>query len=955
MLLTNKLVVCAQAYQAPSPATLPASPIYPRIRTAVGPDTLERAAPSRPFASLPPLGPVEPLPPDDIPDVDLPTGIAARRAEELYPLDSGVTRGRVPTIRQTFTQAAQRQFKAQLNEKDPRILAKLSQPYGKDNLTQCYTSEAAFRHVLLPLWWSGFLYQDVASWEALTRAYYPAKVLDDLLTAYSDVDFTDLKGFPPGWETESEVNQDRVAMATAAAMLFNGSIADLVRWIGGPHVNEHLDKAEIVGRIQRSGAPATTVQHVSRILTSGIPNACNASGTEANFKAYYSYGNHSTVDEVPEKTYKALVKDNKKGYTLLLDERFALFALHCHLTPQGIVDLNTKHKNPRPIFDSSFHPEVWAQAINDLASKDTEPPLTFAGAELGFMIWLYNLRITYPDLEIYIADDDISGAYRRMKYHPNLMALHASIQCGYLVINTGGTFGDNTSPSNFDPLALSRRFVSRYVWMNDPNVVERMSPSLPPITTVPADPTVQYVQADADGLNRGVLDANGERLPPSFDMHVDDSLYADIDQFLARTVCSSVAGLELVFGNFDDIRVPKPLSDDKFESVYTHIRRLVGRLFNSRNMTVGILPYKLEQLRDLLLEWKDKRKFQLLELARLLGILENHTRYARWARYWFFALQNGVRAILLGRFHFIKRTYPESKKIRAWTAHLPANLLGRIDVLLSRDKAQLLWSTRQHFPITADIRESLDYLLHYVTSSDSPWEVPLGLIVPREPHFASRGDASHVGGGAYSPELRFWLEIAWSKPIIKGATRIKPGNPGYIHINTLEFIVLILQLAAINVRLESTSPDVLKSFFPQGVVPNIPVWFGETDNTASKSWENRATASSRQAQGLVAVYAELLRTTLVQTMCEHIAGELNVIADSISRSDFSLPVSVRWQKLFLKHPSLGTYDFFQPSPDLLQLLTLQLFSKSRPVPLVLPPVLGHFLPAGSITSSSVVL
>jgi hypothetical protein len=54
--------------------------------------------------------------------------------------------------------------------------------------------------------------------------------------------------------------------------------------------------------------------------------------------------------------------------------------------------------------------------------KDNEPPLTFAGAELGFMIWLYNLRITYPSLEIYIADDDISGAFRLMRYHPNCMA-----------------------------------------------------------------------------------------------------------------------------------------------------------------------------------------------------------------------------------------------------------------------------------------------------------------------------------------------------------------------------------------------------------------------------------------------------------------------------------------------------------------------------------------------------
>ena len=138
--------------------------------------------------------------------------------------------------------------------------------------------------------------------------------------------------------------------------------------------------------------------------------------------------------------------------------------LHCHLTPQGVVDLNTVHKNPRPIFDSTFRPYPWCSAINDRTSKDNEPRLTFASAELGFMTWLYNLRITYPDVEIYIADDDVSGAFRLMKYHPNLMALHTSIQAGYAVVNTGGTFGDNTSPSNFDPIGLARRIRASALW-----------------------------------------------------------------------------------------------------------------------------------------------------------------------------------------------------------------------------------------------------------------------------------------------------------------------------------------------------------------------------------------------------------------------------------------------------------------------------------------------------------
>jgi hypothetical protein len=53
------------------------------------------------------------------------------------------------------------------------------------------------------------------------------------------------------------------------------------------------------------------------------------------------------VDAAPDKTYKAMVKDNKKGYTILFDERHLIpYLPHTHLTPQGLVDLDTPYKNP---------------------------------------------------------------------------------------------------------------------------------------------------------------------------------------------------------------------------------------------------------------------------------------------------------------------------------------------------------------------------------------------------------------------------------------------------------------------------------------------------------------------------------------------------------------------------------------------------------------------------------
>ena len=351
------------------------------------------------------------LPEDEVPDKDLRPELSQRRAQERYPLDSPVLPETNTTLRTVFTQAYQADFKRKLGQLDPRIVAKLEQPFGKDNLRQVFRSEAALRHVLLPLWKSGFMVGQVADWDSLTAAYYPAKVLADLLDDYGDVPFFGIRGYDPLWDTTTDVDPQRVAMATAGLLHFNGSVADLVRWIGGPHVGEHRDHENTFTTLRESGVPAQTISHLKRIFESGIPAYCNADSTEDNFEAYYRYGNHSTVLEEPEKTYKAMVKDYRKGYTLLFDPRAALLVLHCHLTPQGVVDLNTPHKNPRPIFDSSFRPHPWCFAINDWTNKSNEPELTFASAEMGFMIWLYNLRISYPNEELYIADDDISGAF----------------------------------------------------------------------------------------------------------------------------------------------------------------------------------------------------------------------------------------------------------------------------------------------------------------------------------------------------------------------------------------------------------------------------------------------------------------------------------------------------------------------------------------------------------------
>jgi hypothetical protein len=257
-----------------------------------------------------------------------------------------------------------------------------------------------------------------------------------------------------------------VAQVSAALLHFDGDAAALVRWMGGTHVGEHRDTHGILDYL-RGKISNETLVNLARIYKHGILAECNAEASEHNFQAFFRYGNHITVHDEPEKTLEALTKDYKHGYVMVLDPRSLRIILNCHVTPIGVIAVVKPFKNPRLIFDSTFRPEPWCMVTNDWTTIQTEPPITFRPAFSGFLQYLYNLCISFLDLELYLGDDDVSGAFRHLKYHPNLVGMHASFQAGYGVLNTGGTFGGCTTPPNWNTVARARQELAQYLWWED--------------------------------------------------------------------------------------------------------------------------------------------------------------------------------------------------------------------------------------------------------------------------------------------------------------------------------------------------------------------------------------------------------------------------------------------------------------------------------------------------------
>jgi len=80
-----------------------------------------------------------------------------------------------------------------LESVSPRVQALVNQPFGKENLLQCFKSEAHFSHVLIPLWKSGYL--PTAAWDILETASLEAATLMTLIRDVQDLDFAQLQGF----------------------------------------------------------------------------------------------------------------------------------------------------------------------------------------------------------------------------------------------------------------------------------------------------------------------------------------------------------------------------------------------------------------------------------------------------------------------------------------------------------------------------------------------------------------------------------------------------------------------------------------------------------------------------------------------------------------------------------------------------------------------------------------
>jgi len=482
----------------------------------------------------------------DLTAFDLPSPAPAvlRRLQLYHPDDATFTPDAIiPKKAKSywpFNQSNKARFEADL---PTRTQVMLNSSFGKDNISQSFYVTPIFRHVLITVFRSALLTNEDAS--CLLRASPFALRLHNLIHRYDGVDFREIKGFPPDWLKFQPMEPRYQAQLAACTLHFDFDLSIVQRFVGGMHTSEHLDADQMETKLDGIVPPHVLHQFLLT-LRRGAPNLCNAESTPENQAAFFEYGNHRSVLENHAVMLKTIKKEAHKGYILVFPVQLLEFIIHAHRTPQGIVDIDHPYRKPRPVFDSTHRPQPWCRAINDHLDNHNEPQLEFPVALMRYAVYIWNLRISYPRQDLLLGDDDVSGAFRRVKNAPNLLALHIYVIGEFMVGSTGQTFGDTTCPPNYESFALARSHLARHLWYQ-PDIIARFHKALDidiELAAAPPDHVVQtFAQANPDNIHHGVFDHHGERISPIYSAHVDDTLYADVPSLILRTIAASIIAL----------------------------------------------------------------------------------------------------------------------------------------------------------------------------------------------------------------------------------------------------------------------------------------------------------------------------------------------------------------------------------------------------------------------------
>jgi hypothetical protein len=721
----------------------------------------------------------------------------------------------------------------------------------------------------------------------------------------------------------SPIDESRVQLMACAFLRFNCDYGDLIRWLEGPYTDYHRDWEATFQELEQvrhctpaKGFPTPDYPRAFQACTQGVPLKGNYI---SNFTSCYHRAvaplsadltkNAEAVDE-------QLRKEEKLSYHVILPRFLWQFFPGLFLS---IFRIAYRWGDPKPRLcvdpSTKISPHdtgnVNRNIPNPGVDEDKNSTIHYGSAFERYLTWIWNLRITYPDEDILQMTDDISAAFHRVLYHPDMGPAFATVWRDYLIIPVSAIFGAKDSPANYMLRGELRSHFANF--MNIPP--EAFDLDLVRRLILPEPPTVSDVEsfaaAHADELNPGIKvapDGEPERRQPVF---VDDAGNAHIHKWFLDLVAASVYSAYVLYGRpEEDPHRPPCINPDKWTEHVSHCMQFLGYFIDTRKMIVAWPLPKREKLIILLEEFftatDNNQACTPHSISRLLGLLRHAAPVAPMGTQRSLRLQFALNDLLVKA--------PGYKALRRWyqrkQVRLDPTILGELRYLRTK--------------ITMDLYDPF-------------WCRPIGLLVKRLPTITVFTDASTkaLGGWSCEHELNHMWRITVADMIAAGLTRDMGWNnqhnfhepeidPKAIHINILELFAIIIEIW-ICLRTVALATDPSQPVTVTAPAARCPPGghrlLVRADNTSALSWLHYATRTKRApvrrlARLLTIFLCHPSIVNLLRVQGSHIAGVANVESDHLSRFE----LSGSWAALMENCPNLKNLRVCLLPPELLSCL-----------------------------------
>jgi hypothetical protein len=706
----------------------------------------------------------------------------------------------------------------------------------------------------------------------------------------------------------SPIDESRVELMGCAFLRCNCDYGDFIRWLGGPYTDAHRDWDDTFATLESvrdcpppDQFPVPDYERTFRACTEGVPLKANylsdfTSAEKRNSSPLSPdlVQNEGDVDET-------LRKEEKLSYHILMP-RFLWRFFGGLLLSIFRVAYRWGDPKPRLCVDPSttLAPDdvgnVNRQIPDPGVDEDESPTIFYGTAFMRYLTWIWNLRISYPQEDILQMTDDISAAFHRVLYHPDIAPAFATVWKTYVVLPVSAIFGGRNSPGTYMWKGEMRSHLANFVLLPESAYQESLVTRivLPPQPT--ADDIALFSQALPDALNPGIAfrpDGSPERRHPSF---VDDTGVAHIRRHFLTAAAASVFSAYVVFGRpEEDPARPPCINPAKWSDNVFHYLQFLGYHIDTRKMTVA-WPLdkraKLSLFLGMILDDETTRHVTPHTISRVLGLIRHASPVAP---------MGSLRSLQLQHhFNDVLSKAPSVKLLRRWyqrkSIQLPDKILLELRLLRSKLSGDIL---------------------------DPYWCRPIGLLVPRRPTVTVFTDASTnaLGGWSRLTELNHMWRITVQDLVDLGipSTTIWTNKHNYhepdidplaLHINILEFFAIFIELWICLRQLFSAhsrgEPSTTSSEAPaESIPPGGHRLLARADNTSALSWLRYATRTKRPpvrrlARILTAFLSHPFAASFVRVQGKHLAGIVNVSADHLSRFERS----ASWAAVMANCPNL---------------------------------------------------